>query len=149
MVGRYQTTVINPSIAETRQCLELAGEILEEHETHSKEYKKTATAQYVENILKPFYKLREEAREDMRNQVAPLFVPSLEWITLPVFVCVYCFLGLQRLQQLLQRAGELEETAYVLPVPAGSLEQQEDGGEYLEAGTLRELLPHALEACHW
>lgn len=69
MTDKYRSTVIIPSIEETRQALELAREFLQEHETHAKEYKKVATAKYVESILKPFYKLREEAREEMKNQV--------------------------------------------------------------------------------
>ena len=69
MTDKYRSTVISPSIEETRQALELAREFLEEHGTHAKEYKKVATAKYVESILKPFYKLREDAREEMKIQV--------------------------------------------------------------------------------
>ena len=69
MTDKYRSTVISPSIEETRQALELAREFLEDHETHAKEYKKVATAKYVESILKPFYKLREDAREEMKIQV--------------------------------------------------------------------------------
>ena len=70
MTDKYKSTVIAPCIVETIQGLEVAREIQQEHETHFKEYKKIATARYVDSILKPFYKLREDAREEMKTQVS-------------------------------------------------------------------------------
>ena len=74
MTEKYKSTVISPCIEETISGLEVAREILQEHETHFKEYKKLATSKYVESILKPFYKLREDAREEMKAQVSRTIV---------------------------------------------------------------------------